>query len=82
MRKTKLPKFLIAENPMADDRLFIFHSRNPRFIAEVIDDEIEVIDWIDDPVPDGKRLGGLMNRMEDWYVAYCNWKDNESHSMK
>lgn len=45
MNPKKLPKFLIADNEMASSRLFIVHTRTPRFIAEAfhfgIDEESE-----------------------------------------
>lgn len=80
-RKEKLPKFLIAENPMASTRSFIYHSRRPRFIAEILEDldgaDIEVIDWIDEPAGNPDRITGLMKRMGDWYAAYCAWEGGQ-----
>lgn len=77
----KLPKFLIAENPLASEDLFIIHTRRPRFIARVNDPEIEVIEWLDDPPTDADRLAGLMSRLGDWYRAYCDWEDDQSPQM-
>lgn len=43
----KLPKFMIAENPMASKRVFILHSRSPRFIAEAFHFELDQEkDWL------------------------------------
>jgi len=71
---------MIAENPMTDDRLFIIHNRKPRFIAEVKEPEIEVVQWIDDP-DRPERLAKLMSRMGDWYVAYCEWEDDDTPNL-
>ena len=32
----KLPQFLIAKNPLASKRVFILHTQEPRFLAEVL----------------------------------------------
>ena len=32
----KLAKFMIAENPMVDHRVYILHTRFPKFIAEPV----------------------------------------------
>lgn len=66
---------MIAENPMADSSLYILHTRNPRFIAEVKEQEITPMVWLDEQDLKPERLTGLMQRMNDWYVAYTNWKD-------
>lgn len=72
---------MICENPMSDDRIYILHTQEPRFLAEVDEPDIEVIEWYDDPPADPDRLAGLMRRMGDWYRAYCDWEDDQSPQM-
>lgn len=79
---SKAPKFLASTNPMVDEHSFyITHTQKPRFLAKHTPgnplSEFEIIDDIDnmsaffnnDPI----KLAGLMRRLGDWFVAYCNW---------
>jgi hypothetical protein len=64
---------MIAENKMADlDGVYILHTRKPRFLAKVKDnDTFEMVDIIDDfSEYDMVRINGLLNRLADWYKAY------------
>lgn len=82
MGKFKLPKFMLLENPMVSDELFIYHSRKPRFIAKVDEPDIRVVEWIDLPEDlNPNRIAGLMSRISDWYRAYCDWEDDDSYKM-
>ncbi|MCF6167269.1 hypothetical protein [Lutibacter sp.] len=40
-----LPKFLLGDNTDYSDNIFIIHTEFPRFIINLIDDEIE---WFED----------------------------------
>lgn len=40
-----LPKFLLGDNTDYSDNIFIIHTEFPRFIINLIDDEIE---WLED----------------------------------
>ncbi|WP_456423894.1 hypothetical protein [Lutibacter sp.] len=40
-----LPKFLLGDNTDYSDDIFIIHTEFPRFIINLIDDEIE---WLED----------------------------------
>ena len=37
----KLPKFLLGDNTETSDAIFVIHTEFPRFIINLIDDEIE-----------------------------------------
>jgi hypothetical protein len=85
----KLPKFMVACDPVEDeDTEYIIHTRLPRLIALVLDDEEEdgtrfqVLQYIDDPVKvygDGKtaELEKVMQEMETWYASYQQWLEKE-----
>ena len=47
----KLPKFLLADNTDCPDDIFILHTEYPRFIINLVDDEIE---WLEDLVNDSQ----------------------------
>lgn len=44
----ELPKFLLGDNTDFPDDIFIIHTDYPRFIINLKDDEVEIIDDIDD----------------------------------
>jgi len=44
----ELPKFLLGDNTDHPDDIFIIHLDYPRFIINLKDDEIEIIDEIDE----------------------------------
>jgi hypothetical protein len=41
----KLPKFLLGDNTDCQDDIFVIHTEFPRFIINLVDDEIE---WWED----------------------------------
>ena len=41
----KLPKFLLGDNTDCQDDIFVIHTYFPRFIINLVDDEIE---WLED----------------------------------
>jgi len=41
----KLPKFLLGDNTDTDEDIFVIHTEFPRFVINLIDDEIE---WFED----------------------------------
>ncbi|MDC3276593.1 hypothetical protein OAU75_03165 [Flavobacteriaceae bacterium] len=43
----KLPKFLIANNSELDETLFVVHTEYPRFILNVINDEMHWLEEFD-----------------------------------
>lgn len=45
----KLPKFLLGDNTDHPEDIFIVHTEYPRFIINLVDDEIE---WLEDLVND------------------------------
>ena len=50
-----LPKFVLADNTDFPEDIFIIHLEYPRFIINLKDDEVEIIEEVD--VEDEKRLG-------------------------
>lgn len=44
----ELPKFLLGDNTDFPDDIFIVHTDYPRFIINLKNDEVEIIDDIDD----------------------------------
>ncbi|WP_372744573.1 hypothetical protein [Lutibacter sp.] len=40
-----LPKFLLGDNTDAQDAIFVIHTDFPRFVINLVDDEIE---WFED----------------------------------
>ena len=41
----ELPKFLLGDNTDCTDDIFVIHTEFPRFIINLVDDEIE---WLED----------------------------------
>lgn len=82
-----LPRFLIAENPMAEsDVEYVIHTQEPRFIAKRVYEnpgtDFEIVQEIDDMNTffkgDLQKMASLMRRLGDWWVAYINWEE-ENH---
>jgi len=48
----ELPKFLLGDNTDCADAIFIIHTDYPRFIINLIDDEIE---WLEDFAPEDEK---------------------------
>ncbi len=44
----ELPKFLLGDNTDFPDDIFIIHTDYPRFVINLKDDEVEIIDEIED----------------------------------
>ena len=43
----KLPKFLMADNTAWPDSVFVIHTDYPRFIINVVTDELELFETMD-----------------------------------
>lgn len=60
---------------------YILHTRFPRFLAKVMpqrdgSNQIIVIEEYDAmPADNPLKVAGLMRRMGDWFVAYCQWEE-------
>lgn len=48
MNTMEIPKFLLGDNTDFPDDIFIIHTDYPRFIINLKDDEVEIIDDTDD----------------------------------
>ena len=75
----KIPKFLLGDNTDCSDAIYIIHTEFPRFIINLIDDEIE---WLEDfQGVDQEELEGevvaLINQASDFYDREMNIYENE-----
>ena len=41
----ELPKFLIGDNTRCDDAIFIIHTEYPRFVIDLVTEDVE---WLED----------------------------------
>lgn len=74
MAYTKFDRWLIAEN-IDGSRQYIIHTQKPRFIGEIMDNEIggnDVTDfiWLDEPPKDVQFLALLMREAGDAIAEY------------
>ncbi len=56
-----LPKFVLADNSNFPDDIFVIHLDYPRFIINLVDDEVEFLEEIDDE--DEKELEAEMENL-------------------
>lgn len=65
----ELPKFLLGDNTDHPEDIFIIHLDYPRFIINLKDDEIEIIDDIDEEDEEAlqEELEGLVKLANDFY---------------
>lgn len=63
MSNTKLPRFLIADNPMTGSELYIVVTGKPVTIIACHDYSVVV----------GSASPGLIKRAKDWHRAYCQF---------
>jgi hypothetical protein len=68
----KLPKFLLGDNTDFEDDIFIIHLDFPRFIVNLKDDDIEIID-------DTSELSDeeLNNEIHDLVLEASDFYDRE-----
>lgn len=64
----ELPQFLLADNTDQPESVFIIHTEFPRFIWNIVDDEVEWLDNLqgneDDLV---QEIAHLLERAESFY---------------
>lgn len=68
----KLPKFLLGDNSAYPDTIFVIHTDYPRFIMNIITDDLELLETID--VTDKNKLN---TEMENLVQAAVDFYDNE-----
>lgn len=56
-KKMELPKFLLGDNTDCPDDIFIIHTEFPRFVINLVSDEVE---WFDDLEGDESDLANEM----------------------
>ncbi|HSQ47619.1 MAG TPA: hypothetical protein VLM44_11965 [Lutibacter sp.] len=64
-----LPKFLLGDNTDYSDAIFVVHTEFPRFVINLVDDEIE---WLEDLEGDdaselAEMVSGLMEEATAFY---------------
>ncbi|AOW19940.1 hypothetical protein [Urechidicola croceus] len=65
----ELPKFLLADNTDYADSIFILHTEFPRFIINLVDDEVEWLEDLRDTEEDElqNEVIGLIQQAEEFY---------------
>lgn len=48
----ELPKFLLGDNTEYSEAIFVIHTDYPRFVINLVDDEIE---WLEDFAPEDEK---------------------------
>ncbi len=61
--KDKLPRFMVADNPLSGSELYIIHARQPLCIIRAHDFS----------VVEGKADEGMINRAKSWFVNYLTY---------
>lgn len=68
----KLPKFLLADNSAYPDSVFVIHTAYPRFIMDVMTDELELLE-----TPDSKEENEFKTEMENLVREAIDFYDKE-----
>lgn len=76
----ELPKYLLADNSTLPDELFILHTDYPRFIINLVNDEIEWFDILseeddEDEVID--EVSELVKGAHEFYEAEMEFYEKE-----
>lgn len=83
----KLPKFMIADDPVTDpDNEYIFHTEEPRFFAKRVEEDeekayIDIVHEVDNVdafyknAPEKKEE--LLEALDEWYTAYMEWLEED-----
>lgn len=84
-----IPKFLICDNPMAEDgQEYILHTQEPKVLFKVIIGDDNTIEFVVaqeyDKLSDlsAKRLDGLMSRMARWFLEYDKYMDKVENELE
>lgn len=73
----ELPKFLLADNSLYDDNLFVVHTEYPRFILNVVNDDLH---WFEEFDIDDKSM--LEIESELLIKEAFDFYDSEINSIK
>ncbi len=68
----ELPKFLLGDNTDFPEDIFIIHLEYPRFVINLKDDEVEIIDETDD-----EEEADLQQEMETLIAKAVEFYDRE-----
>jgi hypothetical protein len=75
-----LPKFLLADNSTLPDEIFILHTEYPRFIINLVNDEIEWFDELSEEDEEDElidEVSGLVKAANDFYDGEMNFYEKE-----
>ena len=75
----QLPRFLLGDNSQHPDDIFIIHTEYPRFIINLIDDEVEFLDDIqkDDKEELEAETKNLIEEASRFYDEEMEFFENE-----
>jgi len=75
----QLPRFLLGDNSLHPDDIFIIHTEYPRFIINLIDDELEFLDDIqkDDKEELEAETKNLIEEASRFYDKEMEFFENE-----
>jgi hypothetical protein len=83
----KLPKFMIADDPVTDpDNEYIFHTEEPRFFAKRVEEDeekayIDIVHEVDNVEAFFKgapeKKAELLEQLEEWYYSYMEWLEED-----
>ena len=78
----KLPKFVLADNTDLPDDIFVIHLDFPRFIINMSDDEIELLEEIDEDEESevSEELEKLIVQAGEFYDREMDRYDNEEEA--
>ena len=70
----KLPRFLMGDNTDYSNDIFVIHTEFPRFIINLIDDEIEWLEEFkhDDEAELTNEVGSLIQEASEFYDREIN----------
>ncbi len=73
----ELPKFLLADNSLYDDNLFVVHTEYPRFILNVVNDDLH---WFEEFDIDDKSMLEIESKL--LIKEAFDFYDSEINSIK
>lgn len=67
----KLPKFLLGDNTAYPDTVFVIHTDYPRFILNIVTDELELLETVD-PADENEMRTSMENLVKEAIDFYDN----------
>lgn len=66
----EMPKFLLGDNTDFPEDIFILHMEYPRFIINLKNDELELLEEVDDELSDAELQNEITNLTEQAVEFY------------